>query len=144
MNRTLIALVFCLFFALSAPASETKPEELFSRPEHPSLGTLMRDIREHFVRLVERAYFTGVLIPMQPKDYEDMAGEAREIGKYIGEAETHFSRGPKFDHWAKELLEHAQKVEKAAGKQELAEVNVEIGEMAEYCAKCHYEFRWKP
>ena len=112
------------------------------RRDAGGLKALMEENRQHFEAVVQTAYFEGVQRPLRSEDYQKIGEHSQAIARLARQAEQNYSRGEQFDDIAEDLREHAEEAAGAAGEENLPEVNVQIGEMAEYCAKCHLKFRW--
>jgi cytochrome c556 len=118
---------------------------LFAQEKHrhdEGLAELMRHNLENFESMVGIAYFEAARRQLETEDFRRIEEEANQIADHGRQAAASYSRGEKFDKIAGDLVSHAEKVGKAAGEEDLPEVNVQIGEVAEYCAKCHNAFRW--
>lgn len=112
------------------------------RAEGDGLAALMQKNRQHFETLVQTAYFEGVQRPLQAEDHQQIGQQAQAIAGLAKQVQQNYPRGDEFKEIAGDLQEHAEKAAKAAEQKDLPKANVEIGEMAEYCAKCHLSFRW--
>ena len=134
--------VWLLLAALPAMAGEAHEHGAAGHQHAAGLEQKMGEIRQHFADLVEKAYFTSVLRQLKAEEYRQLAADAGAIAGYAEQVRTAFSKGEKFERHARDLEKHAQKAAAAAGRSNLPEVNKEVGEMAEYCAKCHDGFRW--
>jgi cytochrome c556 len=106
------------------------------------LALLMQRNFGHLHALVQTAFFETAMRKPETGDYQQIRREAEAIAKIARQAQQAHSRGAKFDELAAKLEKHAEKASAAAARHDLAEINVEVGEMAEYCAKCHAAFRW--
>ena len=106
------------------------------------LAALMEKNHKNLETAVQTAYLDGVENQLQEQDYQKIDEAVRAIADVAQQAKQNYSQGDAFDAIAGELQEHAEKAGSAAAEQNHPEVNVEIGEMAEYCAACHQEFRW--
>ncbi len=110
--------------------------------EAKGLAALMQVNRQHFEAMVQTAYFEGAERRLQSSDYQNIRQQAQAIAGIARQVQQDYSRGERFEEIAGDLQEHAEEGAKAAPREDLPEINVQIGEMAEYCAKCHQEFRW--
>lgn len=110
--------------------------------EGGGLAELMQSNRDSLQQMVDTAYFTSLERKLGQQDYQQIRKQAETISANAKQARQKFSRGEKFDKIARKLEEHASKTAQAAAEGKLPDVNVEIGEMAEYCAACHNAFRW--
>ena len=110
--------------------------------EEGGLAALMERNKEHFQSVVETAFLTSLDKQLQEVDFQGIRQDAEAISGLMRQARENHSRGDQFDDLAKDVEEHATKAAEAASKQKLPEINVEVGEMAEYCAECHNTYRW--
>jgi cytochrome c556 len=140
MRHSLLLVALLLLTAGSASAAG---EEHPPGHQHVAgLAGIMEENRTHFAALVEKAYLTGVQRRLQAEDFAAIRLGAEAVARIAGKVRSGFSRGEEFDRLATELEEHAGKAAAAAGAGSHPKLNVEIGEMAEYCAACHDAFRW--
>jgi cytochrome c556 len=115
----------------------------FGQPEEDDgLAALMQRNRQHFSHVVDMAFFKSLEQPLQTENYQWIQVEAQAIAALARQARLDHSRGEGFEEIARSLEKHAGEVATHAEGENLPDINVHIGEMAEYCAECHNTYRW--
>ncbi|MFO7653573.1 MAG: hypothetical protein R6X25_07090 [Candidatus Krumholzibacteriia bacterium] len=109
-----------------------------------SLAALMERNRDHFEDIVRIALMQSLDEPLEAEDFRQLQRDASATAELAERVRKEFGEdeGEGFRELAGELASHAKQASSAAEQRQLPEVNVQVGEMGEYCAQCHLQYRF--